>query len=273
MPHDGVLIRTYPHHPQLGRIQVRDPRSLDYRARLTGRKLKAVHWDPKIPVLDQGHYFEQGIHTSRIVPGAGDVNELGCCTGNAGLAALSWLLTAEQCATAGIDVTNPVRAEEWAIGLYAQATLEDEWLTQQWPPTDCGSSGLGVARALKARGLIQRYTHATSAETLCDLLQDGPVVLGTPWYNAWFDPNRSHFVDRKGWQASGVAGGHEVCVIGIERMAMHLTGSVDQHRTVLRIRNSWGPSFGDSGTFLIHLSTLYGAALRSQVDAVQLQTA
>lgn len=266
----GVLIRTYPVHPRLGRIQVRDPRSLTYRAPYNGRTLREVTWTPRIPVLDQERYLAQGIHTSKLLPGAGDVDALGSCTGNAGTAALSVALTAQQCTAAGLDLTDAVAAEEFAIRLYAEATTQDEWLTEQWPPTDCGSSGLGVARALKARGLIDRYVHATSAEELCGLLQDGPVMVGMPWYQAFFEPNRRHFVDTRGWQRSAVAGGHEVCVIAIERLALTSVGMVDLTRTVLRIRNSWSAAWGDEGTFLIHASTLYGPQLCPQLDALQL---
>lgn len=139
----------------------------------------------------------------------------------------------------------------------------------QWPPADSGSSGLGVARALKARGLIGSYPHALDADALAAALQDGPVLLGLPWFDAWFTPGDDGFVDTVPyWRTSGLVGGHEVCAIGLEDVAQYTDGRVIPERTVLRLRNSWGTSWGHADDFFLRLSTY--VALREQVDAIQL---
>lgn len=265
----GVLVRRYDPHPALGRHQVLDARSLKHQTRHRGETLRAVQWQPAIPVLDQQNLSEQGIRTSLLVDGAPDVDALGSCTANAAAAALSVLLAPADRQRAGLTALHAGRDEEWAIRLYAEATLVDEYVPYQWPPADCGSSGLGVAKALHARGLIGSYTHALDADALATALQSGPVLLGLPWFNAWFTPGTDGFVDTvPNWRTSGLAGGHEVCAIALEDVAQDHAGRVIPERTVLRIRNSWGPSWGLGGDFLLRLSTY--VALREQVDAIQL---
>ncbi|QKV98246.1 hypothetical protein HUT19_41750 (plasmid) [Streptomyces sp. NA02950] len=265
----GVLVRHYTPHPALGRHQVLDARSLAHVRRHRGEALRPVHWQPAIPVLNQQDLYSQSIRTSTIVPGAPDVDALGSCTANAAAVALSVLLAPDALAHAGLPTNDAAQAERWAIGLYTEATALDEFVPYQWPPADSGSSGLGTARALKARGLIGSYTHALDADALAAALQDGPVLLGLPWFNAWFTPGRDGFVDAVPyWRTSGLAGGHEVCAIGLEDVAQYPDGRVIPERTVLRLRNSWSPSWGHDGDFFLRLSTY--VALREQIDAIQL---
>ncbi|WP_282795791.1 hypothetical protein [Streptomyces sp. CC224B] len=265
----GVLVRHYTPHPALGRHQVLDARSLAHRRRHHGAALRAVRWQPAIPVLNQQDLVAQGIETSALVAGAPDVDAVGSCTANAAAAALSVLLDPDGLARAGLATNDAAAAERWAIALYAEATALDEFIPYQWPPADSGSSGLGVARALKARGLIGSYTHALDADALAAALQDGPVLLGLPWFTAWFTPGRDAFVDTVPyWRTSGLAGGHEVCAIGLEEVAQHRDGRIIPERTVLRLRNSWGPAWGQGGDFFLRLSTY--VALREQIDAIQL---
>ncbi|WP_435245118.1 hypothetical protein [Streptomyces tendae] len=265
----GVLVRHYTPHPALGRHQVLDARSLAYRRPARPGPLRAVHWRPPLPVLNQQDLYAQGIVTSTVMPGAPDVDAVGSCTANAAAVAVSVLLAPDDLARAGLPLDDAVEAERWALRLYAEATAVDEYVPYQWPPADSGSSGLGVARALKARGLIGSYSHALDADALASALQRGPVLLGLPWFNAWFTPGPDAFVDAvDDWRASGLAGGHEVCAIGLETVGQLPGGQVDPEATVLRLRNSWGPGWGTGGDFFLRLSTY--VALRAQIDAIQL---
>jgi len=270
----GIRIHQYDPHPRLGRHQILDARSLPFIHRHHGGSLKPALWQPKTPVLDQQDLLAQGINVASLVPGGvPGTDALGSCTGNAGTAALSTVLTAVQCEAAGLSLTDPAAAEQFAIRLYAEATRQDEWLAQQWPPTDCGSSGLGVARALRARGLVGSYVHAADADGIASLLQSGPLMLGMPWYNAWFEPPGSGaFVDDAPyWSTSGLAGGHEVCAVGLETVVQDTSGRVVPERTVLLIRNSWSRSWGDQGHFRMRLSTY--TSQRRQIDVQQLRLA
>lgn len=263
-----ITVRTYEVKPGLGRHLVLDVRSLAYRRRYAGEPLHIADWEPRIPVLDQQNLTAQGIQTSELYPGEDNVDALGSCTGNAGTALLSVLLDRDTAAAAGLDIASAVAAEEFAIGLYSDATRADTWQDQSWPHTDCGSSGLGVAKVLRNRGLVDQYGHATTAEELCTLLQTGPVLAGIPWYNAWFDAEGSARLDDiPDWEASGLAGGHEICVTALEAVALDESGRLVPERTILRARNSWGPGWGDGGSF--HFSLALYTHLRDQIDIVQ----
>ncbi|NJA56748.1 hypothetical protein [Streptomyces sp. NEAU-H3] len=262
-------IRQYPVQPALGRHQVLDPRSLAYRRPWTTETIRAIEWAPKVHVLDQQDLRAQGIYTSQLAPGVEDVDGLGSCTANAATCAISVLHTADRLQDAGLDTTSTVRAEEWAIGLYADATRHDEWLDYQWPSDDCGSSGLGVAKALHTRGLIDSYAPATSAEELCRDLQTGPVLMGVPWHDAWFEPRGREALldDIPAWETSPIAGGHEVCVLALETVRWAGERRLDYAHTVIRCRNSWSASWGDGGDFRLSLAVYQ--RLRDQIDLVQ----
>jgi len=254
----------------LGRHMVLDERTLAYRRRYTGDPLHPIEWAPKTPVLNQQQLLTQGIHTSRLFDGVDDVDALGSCTANAATALVSVLHTAGTLAQYGLNTADPVAAEMWAIGLYADATTKDQWHDNQWPAIDCGSSGLGVAKALKDHGLIDQYGTATTAEELCQLLQTGPVLMGLPWHDAFFTPPEGEALldEILNWQASPVVGGHEVCITALETVALDETnGGLFYDHTVLRVQNSWSSSWGDAGSFRMSLA-LY-QALRSEIDLVQ----
>ncbi|MGW1468542.1 hypothetical protein ACWCPT_29875 [Streptomyces sp. NPDC002308] len=267
MPTD-LTIREYPAASHLGRQLVLDPRSLTYRPPADRHLLRATEWEPRIPVLDQQNLVAQGIHTSRDYGIDQDVDALSSCTGNAGTALLSVLLDKDRAAAAGLNTDDATAAEHFAIGLYADATTRDEWRDAAWPSQDVGSSGLGIAKVLRDRGLVDHYVHATTAAELCTLLQTGPVLMGMPWYAAFTETtDRQGFIDRDpGWAASPVEGGHEVCVTALE-VAAYCYGALDPDRTVLRIRNSWGTTWGDHGDGRLRLSTYL--ALRAETDLIQ----
>ncbi|WP_329046948.1 hypothetical protein [Streptomyces sp. NBC_01422] len=267
MPTD-LTIRTYEVQPGLGRHMVLDPRSLAYRRPYDGRPLHATAWEPRIPVLDQQNLIAQGIRTSQQYGLEQDVDALGSCTGNAATALLSIILSPERAAAAGLETDNATAAEHYAIGLYADATLVDQWQDLTWPSQDCGSSGLGIAKVLRNRGLIDQYGHATTAEELCTLLQTGPVLMGLPWFSAFSETADPHgHVDADpAWADSSLEGGHEICVTALEDVA-YVDGALDPDRTVLRFRNSWSTSWADHGDGRLFLSTYI--ALRDQIDVVQ----
>jgi hypothetical protein len=261
-------IKQYDVTPQLGRHLVRDPRSLAYRRRYNGEPLKPTEWAPKVPVLDQQDLIAQGIHTSQMFDGVDDVDALGSCTANAATALVSVLQDTDTLAAAGLNVVDPEAAERWAIGLYAEATTKDQWHDAAWPANDCGSSGLGVAKALRSLNLVDQYGHATTAEELCMLLQTGPVLMGMAWRSAFSEPDSNGFIDTApGWANSPIEGGHEVCITALEDVVTDDTGALNYVDTILRAQNSWSSSWGDSGSFRFSLA-LYQAE-RSDIDLVQ----
>jgi hypothetical protein len=212
---------------RLGRNLWLDARSLAYMVENAIAEMvqpvRSVTWDRKISILDQG--------------------SLGSCTGNAGTGALG---TEPYWSRIGADQLE--LDEEYAVLLYSDATLVDAW-PGQWPTEDTGSSGLAICKVLKRRGTIRGYRWARSPHGLLHLLQAGPALLGMPWYEAFFDPDVAGFIDTDPtWPSSGVAGGHELELVGVE------VDSRDVYSSVVTFANSWG-MWGDAGYGRMRLRT------------------
>lgn len=211
----------------LGRHVEHDPRSLDHaHGVLPETAIRSVAWTRRTPVLDQ--------------------RALGSCTGNAGTgligtdsAGRTGLTSVEisvAAARASRGLFKPgvyAPDESFAVALYSLATLLDS-ISGHYPPTDTGSSGLGVAKALRALGLATSYSHAFSLAALTSALQSGPVMIGIPWLNSMFDPDGDGRIPVD--QASGVAGGHEIEL-----------NQFDATTGDYWITNSWGTSWGIDG--------------------------
>jgi hypothetical protein len=216
------------HSFALGRHVEHDPRSLGFaHGVLPKSAIKSVDWTRRAPILDQG--------------------QLGSCTGNAGTGLLGTdSVSAKASATVTITAAGAAAShglftagahaldETFAVALYSLATLLDG-IPGQYPPDDTGSSGIGVAKALKALGLASGYTHGFSLQALQSALQSGPVLIGIEWLNSMFSPGADGTipVDR----SSGVAGGHELCL-----------SAYDQTAGRYRLDNSWGTSWGVAGS-------------------------
>lgn len=192
----------------LGRLLAPDPRDRNYMA------LEAV---PEIvPIRSVMHY-------SHTILNQGNT---GTCVGH------GWK---------GLLVSGPavhgVAAPPSAVDIYCEAIVLDEWTDNDG---DCAAKQFGTsvragAKALQKRGLINEYLWAFDSDTALQwLIQHGPLVVGTTWYNSMSTPDTRGYlvVD----PASGVAGGHCYLVIGYSL-----------ERNAFRVVNSWGPGWGQHG--------------------------
>jgi len=195
-----------------------------------GKPLAGQSWDRVLAVLDQGH--------------------LGSCTGNAGTGALGTQPFYDAVGSSVLPAAEDAAgAEDFAIQLYQDATVVDGY-PGSYPPDDTGSSGLAVCKVLKSRGTISGYRWARSAYGFLRLLQNGPVLQGMPWFNAFFEPDAQGFIDSTAtWSSSGIAGGHEIEAVAVE------LDTTDAFNSVITYVNSWGSGWGDAGRFRMRLRT------------------
>jgi hypothetical protein len=206
----------------LGRLLDHDERSRAYPAATVPGPLRSVLWPRRAPIFDQG--------------------ELGSCTGNA---AAGWLGTDSDARRGRADVD-----EALAVEIYSRATHLDR-IRGIYPPDDTGSSGLAVAKAMRALGLTTgSYRHAFGVEHALAALMLGPVLVGMEWRTGCDEPSPTGQVHYTG----DVRGGHEVLLRGYNASFRLLT-----------FDNSWGAEWADKGSFYMSAAD-FAAVLANQGD-------
>lgn len=195
---------------KLGRNLEHDPRSKDFRAQLAPAWKSVTHYHYGQP-LDQGR--------------------LGSCTGNA----MAQLLNTKPFQSK----TGKRLVESDALELYKLATQLDDY-DGTYPPTDTGSSGLGVSKAAAQMGFITAYSHAFGLDQVLGALTIQPVIVGTNWYENMFTP-----VNGLVAPGGAIAGGHEYLLLGLNVTSKTVTAL-----------NSWGSSWGTNGRFKMTWNTL-----------------
>lgn len=201
-----VVARRLPTHPRpgrsLGRHVEHDSRSrlFDVESRGETRALVPVKWNRAAPIYNQG--------------------DLGSCTG---MAMAGWLSCAPHCGD-----PNLFRENE-AVWLYNGATRLDVF-DGEHPPTDTGSSGLGVAKSARHLGMIRGWSQAFTTEAMLQALMSGPVLIGSVWTEDMFNPDPTGQVKPTGAEA----GGHEYLCRGWDGQYLFCD-------------NSWGPEWGPLG--------------------------
>lgn len=195
--------------PRLGRHVEHDSRSRNFPVTTPPpKKLQTVYWGDSAPVLDQGN--------------------LGGCVGWTGADILNTELygSVRQAKNNGQSYTD-----KDGLTFYEAATHADN-IPGAYPPVDSGSTGLGLAKALKKLGLIDRYTHAFTWAQFLASMAVGPVALGTLWTNRMFNPDRNGVVHVGALSNSTIAGGHEYMCRGI-----------NVEKSLALCRNHWRPSW------------------------------
>lgn len=227
-----IVRRTIPESvvegKRLGRHVHHDSRSLAYT--VPEGSPTTARWERATPVLDQG--------------------QVGSCTGNA---AAGHLGTAPEYATLAAKIAAGMLQldEAEALRLYSAAEIIDGGAG--YPPEDQGSSGLSVAKAAKAAGLISGYVHMTSIGACYTAIKSGPFINGSNWYTSMDSPDANGRVTISG----SVRGGHEYEVIGYD-------ATTDLWECV----NSWGTGYGVGGHFFMS-SPDFARLLSEQGDATQ----
>jgi len=215
---------------RLGRHVKHDSRSLRFPFKAGPVPLRDCRWSSVVtPVLDQG--------------------DVGCCTGNATVAALlcnPFFLTFDNERIATLS-------EELALKIYTRATQTDGF-DGEYPLQDTGSDGLDVAKAAVEFGYINGYSHAFGLNDALAALQFGPVIVGVNWYEGFDAPDALGQMDKAG----NARGGHEVCI-----------DQIDVQNKRVWIRNSWGREWACQGRAFWTWDT-FGQLLDEQGDVTVL---
>jgi hypothetical protein len=141
---------------------------------------------------------------------------------------LKWL-------TAG-PIANKATADQTAE-FYKRCQQNDEWDGEDYE----GTSVRAAFKVLQARGFIQSYYWAFDVAAAANfILSTGPMVFGTIWTEAMFEPVRGILPPDLD---SPIAGGHAYLIIGVNKKIK----CPDKTLGAFRVVNSWGSSWGQSG--------------------------
>jgi hypothetical protein len=236
---------TSPTRYPLGRLLEHDEQSRGFQA-AASPTLRTVTHPHFGPILNQGELHAQTVVATWFIQNYGVPipPALGSCTGNSGVHTLGTRPLYQGHQYSEID----------AIKLYSRATWLDQWGGNEFPPTDDGSSALGVAKALKESGEITSYTHAFGLTHTLGAVVNGPVMIGVNFYEDMFKLNKNGFMVPGG----DLAGGHEMTIVGVNTKANYVTGI-----------NSWGPGWGLKGRFRMAFEHL-GQLLAEDGDSMVL---
>lgn len=213
----------------LGRLVEHDERSRRFAFDARKVALASIHHERRIPVLNQG--------------------DLGSCTGHAMTGLLGTVPFFATLPDGTLSASDAAGDEKVAVDLYSAATSLDSY-PGTYPPTDTGSSGIGVAKAAKAKGWISGYQHTFDLNSALAALAVTPVIIGVSWYEGFDSPK----ADGELALAGSVRGGHEIVLdqLDVEHKRVWLT-------------NSWGTSFGVHGRAFFSWDT-FSTLLSQQGD-------
>lgn len=129
--------------------------------------------------------------------------------------------------------------------LYRECQQTDEWPGEDYD----GTSVRALMKVLQRRGLISEYRWAFDVPTLTGTLLDrGPVVMGTTWTMDMFMPDRHGYI----FPTGETVGGHAYILVACNMTRKNPDGSVG----AVRMINSWGPGWGQSGRAWITLNSV-----------------
>ena len=141
--------------------------------------------------------------------------------------------------------------------VYWEAQKIDPWPGGSYPGAEPHYEGTSVLAGLKVAKRLGYFSEYRWAFTLQDLLyglgHNGPAVLGINWYYDMYFPDEKGFIKKGGAHV----GGHAILARAIKvrwqesalskpwRSRTH--NDLDQNKSVVTLRNSWGTDWGRGG--------------------------
>lgn len=212
--------------PRLGRLREFDERSRNFpiRAVLEEPQFRSYTWRQQAPPLNQG--------------------DVGACVayslGNEALSYPGEVALAPEFAARLTDA--------FLLRAYCEAQRIDPWSgtdtrtvcgTLAESPAYGGTSELAGLKVFQRMGFYKEYRWAFSLEdAVLGLGFNGPALVGSWWWSDMFRPNAEGFVKPTGSRA----GGHMYMLSAVD-----VSGSASWLDGKVRVRNSWGPGWGDGG--------------------------
>lgn len=193
-----VKAPTFKYGRAMGRLRAPDPRDRKHLLRPGRSDRTSRYW------ADSAWFGDQGSESSCV-----------------GFAWAHWLCNA------------PLRQWVDPSGVYRLAQFVDEWPGEDYD----GTSVRAGAKVVQSLGFIQEYKWATTLDAVVyALLEQGPVVVGTEWFEDMLEPDERGHVRPAGYSVGGHA---------------YLLNGVNVATETLRIKNSWGREWGNEGRALI----------------------
>lgn len=236
-----IFRERLPMHPLLGRHVLLDSRSKAYAVQPKNTPITAVRHDAYLPILDQG--------------------QVGACTGNASTSCAYHEPFYAPEAPNWRYMPNQAGASAW----YHDNTANDGF-PGTYTPDDTGSDGLTSSKMAVDAGIATGYQAALDLDSSLRALMDRPGITGIPWYQSMFNAPSNGLLTVD--PASGLAGGHELCV---DEIITADTPGNGTGKMLVGGPNSWGPGWGFNGRWYLTVNDWW--ALRSQQGDVYFWTA
>jgi len=207
-------------HFQLGRTFVEDKRDQNYLISKNLKLIKEQTIRPSTKVLTSRYWSDNGWW--------GNQGNTPQCVGYAWA---HWLEDG--------PVEQPGRAPIIQPSIiYRNAQKLDEWPGENYN----GTSVRGGVKYLQSIKKVKSYYWAYDLNTLINTVMNvGPVVVGTNWYYNMFFPDKNGVIKISG----RLSGGHAYIING-----------VDTKTKMFRLKNSWGKTWGKSGSAFISFSDM-----------------